>query len=346
MTLFKMPPYKTPLLQWRHGLLVLPVALWLSANSVQAEANITCTASMAAGSINLGTITPVNADNASTTGTLSYNCHNSADTVGYASVCLEVDKGDSDPSKPRYMTGPDSSELAFKMTLSNGETWGDRFSSGTEYPSDLITIAGNSSFSSSTSIHVSLLSGQGNVNAKQGVHTRNFDGQHTALTVDTSTDSSQELDCSGVSQGNTRFPFTVEATVDSSCYISATSDISLGSHSAGSSIEGHNQNAITVTCINGMPYNIGLTPSNQNINGAGIMTSTSGYPDTIAYQLRSKSGSNGQPWGNTATANHVGNGVAGIGSGVPNSHTVYVTVPKTDVRSDIYSDIVSVTINY
>lgn len=337
--------FKIALCQWPHNLLVLPVILWLSTNSLQAKANITCTASMAADNINLGIITPVNADNASTIGTLSYNCHNSSDTVGYASVCLAVDGGDSATMEPRYMTGPDNSKLAFNMALPSGEIWGDRLLIGKEYQSDLITIAGHSSFTDSTPIHVSLLSGHGNVNAKQGIHASNFDGQHTALTVDTSTDSLQELDCLAVSQGSTRFPFKVEATVIPSCFINATSDISLGSHSAGDRVEGYNQNAITVTCIKDMVYNIGLTPSNQNTNGAGIMTSKSGYPDTIAYQLRAQSGTNGQPWG-SATANSVGSGVADIGSGVPQSHTVYVTVPDTDVRPDIYSDIVSVTVYY
>lgn len=346
MTVFKTPPYKIPLLQWRYGLLMLPIALWLSTNSAQAAATITCTASMATGSINLGTVTPLNADSARTTGTLNYSCHNSGETVGYASVCLAVNGGDNATLEPRYMTGPNGSTLAFNMTLPSGENWGDRRLSGTEYQSELITIAGNSSFSGSTPIHVSLLSGYGNVNARQGIHTRNFDGQLTALTVDTSTDSAQAPDCSSVSQGSTRFPFTVDATVVASCYINATSDISLGSHAAGSSIEGHNQNAITVTCINGMPYNIGLTPSNQDTNGAGVMSSSSVYPDTIAYQLRAQSGANGQPWGNTATANSVGNGVAGIGSGVPHFHTVYVTVPDTDVKPDTYTDIVTVTVNY
>lgn len=95
-----------------------------------------------------------------------------------------------------------------------------------------------------------------------------------------------------------------------------------------------------------MHYNIGLSPSNGNSEGAGFMKGTGSNPDTIPYQLRSSFGFSGQPWGNTATANDVGNGVAGIGRGVPNSHTVYVTVPKSDVKPDNYSDIVSVTVNY
>ena len=345
ITAVKTPLYKTPLLQWRYGLFVLPVALWLSTNSVQAAATITCTASMATGSINLGTVTPLNADNASTTGTLSYSCHNSADTVGYASVCLAVDGGDSDPSKPRYMTGTNGSTLAFNMTLPSGEIWGDRRLKGTEYQSELITIAGNSSFSGSTPIHVSLLSGHGNVNAKQGIHTRSFEGQHTALTVDTSIDAAQAPDCSTISQGHTRFPFTVDATVVASCYINATSDISLGSHAAGSSIEGYNQNAITVTCINGMPYNIGLTPSNGDKSGKGIMSGATGNTDNIPYQLQSDA--TGKTWGNNGnTYTALTNGVTAQGSGVPHSHTVYVTVPDTDVKPDTYADIVTVTVNY
>lgn len=327
--------------QWCSGLLLLLVAFW--ANSVLAAPNITCSANM--NNINLGVITPKNTDSANITSTLSYTCHNSGNTTGYASVCLAASGTDSMTIKPRYMTGSNSSTLAFNMVLPSGEDWGDRLLSGKEYQSGLITIAAKSSFSDSIPIYTYLLSGYGNIEAEQGVYTNDFNNQYTALTVDASIDS-QSPDCSAISQGSTRFPFVVKATVDSSCYISATSDINLGSHLAGTVIEGNNQNAIAVTCTKNTPYNIGLSPSNQNINGAGILTGTSGNSDTIDYQLRAAPGLNGQLWGDTATSNNTKNGVAGIGSGLPKTHTVYVTVPNTDVKPDRYSDIVSVTVNY
>lgn len=342
MTLFKMT-----LFQWRYGLLLFLAALWLSINSAQAAPNITCTANMNNGSINLGNITPENADSASISGTLSYSCTNSGDTAGYVSVCLGVDGGAVDPNSisPRYMAGPNNSKLAFNMMLSNGKVWGDRFKGGTEFSSGSFLIpAGPSTVSGHETVTTSLISGANNSQASQGLYTDNFSGVSTVLTVQTSLENFS-VDCgTEETQGNTRFPFTVQATVTSSCFISATTDINLGSHSAGTINIAGNNHAISVTCPTGMPYNIGLSPSNGNLEGAGTMKGTGSNSDPLPYQLRSSS--NGLPWGNTATANNVGNGVAGTGSGVPNSHTVYVTVPKTDVKPDNYSDIVSVTVNY
>lgn len=344
-------PSNITFFRWQYSLYLLPLASWLTLIPMQAQAtaNISCTAGMntvagSTGNVNLGIITRDNADNASITATLNYSCTNTGDTEAKVSVCLAADSGSNGSQivPARYMIGANSSSLAFNMTLSGGEIWGDR-SSGKEFKSSVLTIAGKSSVQGNEMINVSLLSGSGNVNATQGVHINSFDGIHTTLTVDTSTDS-REPDCSG-NQGSTRFPFNVQATVVSSCFINATSDVNLGSHTAGATnIAGNNQNAITVTCMNSMPYTIGLTPSNSDTNGAGVMTSKNANSDTIPYQLRSQAGISGQVWGNTVSTG--GNGVADTGNGQPKSHTVYVTVPHTDVRPDTYSDIVTVTVHY
>lgn len=349
-------PFNMTFFRWQHSLCLLPLALWLMLYPIQAQATaiISCTAGMnttagSTGNVNLGIITRDNADTASISATLNYTCTNAGDTEAKVSVCLAAGSGSNGGQivPTRYMAGPNNSSLAFNMTLSGGEIWGDR-SSGKEYQSSILTIAGKSSVSGSEIINVFLLSGNDNVNATQGVHTNNFDGTHTTLTVDTSTSAdSRILDCLTVSQGIERFPFNVQATVVSSCFINATSNINLNSQIAGSTnIVGNNQNAITVTCMNSMPYTIGLTPSNSATNGAGVMTSKNANSDTIPYQLRSQPGLDGQIWGNTATATNQGNGIADTGNGQPKSHTVYVTVPQTDVRPDTYSDVVTVTVHY
>lgn len=349
-------PYNMSFFRWQHSLCLLPLALWLMLCPIQAQASaiISCTAGMnttagSTGNVNLGIITSDNANTASISATLNYSCTNAGDTEAKVSVCLAADSGSNGNQivPARYMAGPNNSKLAFNMTLLGSDIWGSR-EFGKEIKSSVLTIAGKSSVSGSEIINVSLLSGNGNVNATQGVHTNNFDGTHTTLTVDTSTSPDTRIpDCSTVSQGIERFPFNVQATVVSSCFINATSNINLDRHTAGSTnIAGNNQNAITVTCMDSMPYTIGLTPSNSDTNGSGVMNGTGGSPDTISYQLRSQPGLNGQIWGNTATATNQGNGVAYTGNGQPKSHTVYVTVPQTDVRPDTYSDVVTVTVYY
>lgn len=54
----------------------------------------------------------------------------------------------------------------------------------------------------------------------------------------------------------------------------------------------------------------------------------------------------GKVWGNTATAENVGNGVAGKGDGTNKLHTVHVIVPSADVKPGSYSDTVTINVNY
>src|SRR5699024_3668309 len=118
---------KMTIWQWCASLVLLPIIFW--ANSVQAASNITCSANMNNGSVNLGAITRENADNASITATLSYSCTNTGNTAGYASVCLAANGGDHDTDGilPRYMiTANGKKELAFNMMLPDGSVWGYR----------------------------------------------------------------------------------------------------------------------------------------------------------------------------------------------------------------------------
>lgn len=348
MTLFKIM-FNMKLFQWRYGLFLLPVALWLPMGSAQAAPNVTCTASMNTGTVNISdAITPANADRADINGTVNYRCTNSG-TAGYVSVCLGVDGGNYNNTiiNPRYLTAPNGSKLAFTMTLPKGDLWGPRNGTGSEYNSGPLLIPATSSISGDVAINISLLSGYNNTSATPGLHLNSFNGNHTTLTFETSGDGLPAPNCGTGAQGEDRFPFTVQATVVPSCAVTATSDVNLGSHSASQTgITGSNNNAISVTCTNDASYSIGLTPSNNNTGGAGVMKGTGSNADKVPYQLRSSSGTGGTIWGNTTTATTVGNGLAGIGSGVAQAQTVYVTVPNADFKPGNYSDTVTISVNY
>ena len=346
--------------QWRYSLfLILTTSLWLATSNAQADnLTVTCTAGMnttagSTGIVNLGTITPSNANNASIPVTLNYSCTNIGDTAGYVSVCLAVDGGDSAPGTlyPRYMknAGSNSNPLAFTMTLPDNSIWGSRTYSTQpkEYNSGSLPISASSTISGNVRVTISLISGSNNTSATAGTYSNDFgNGNHTSLTYK-SGPNENAADCSNGKQGSIRFPFKVQATVIPSCVVTATSDINLGSYSAGTTnIAGNNSNAIGVKCTNGAPYNIGLTPSNGNVEGTGVMSGTSGNPDKVLYQLRSNTGLGGAIWGNTATSTSVGNGVTGTGTGAVQTQPVYVTVPNVDFKPDNYSDRVTIKINY
>lgn len=333
------------LLKWRYSLFSMPIALWLSVNS--AHADITCTASMNNGTVNISNaITPASASDAQITATLNYSCTNNVDSGRYASVCLGVDGGDYDSAtlNPRYMTGPNGSKLAFTMTLSDGSLWGN--TSDSIYKPATFFVGPNATVNGSTVITVSLLANASNTLATQGLHSNDFGGNHTTLTYQSHMVAPTSYDCNSGIQAPSPFPFKVQATVVNDCKINTTANILLGNHPASTTqLTRSNNQAIDMTCTNGALYKIGLKPSNNDINGAGMMSSATDNTLKLPYQLQSDASST--EWGNNGnTYAALTNGVTGTGDGAAKAHTVYVTVPNTDVTPDTYSDRVTVTVYY
>lgn len=346
------------LFQWNYCLCLISMAFWLPASNIQAAnmPRVDCTASMSTGTINFGNVTQANFNDAnSTTATLNYNCTNRGIRSGYVSVCLAVDGGSSAPTVvyPRYMsnTTDNTRKLAFTMKLPNDILWGTRRGDGSEYNSGPIvmprrpgSLGSQSSISGSVIINASLLSQNGNSFATAGTYIDNLNEGHTALTFKAEEDLGS-ADCATGDQDDNRFSFTVQANVIASCKINTTSDINLGSHPANETDILGNSNAINMTCTNDASYNIGLSPSNGDRNGAGVMSGTDGNPK-VPYQLFSNL-TRTTKWGNNgSTYGTLTNGFIGTGKGVSEVHTVYVTVPSADFKPDSYSDVVTINVNY
>lgn len=151
--------------------------------------------------------------------------------------------------------------------------------------------------------------------------------------------------CNGLQQfsGTVTPPqLVVQATVSNQCTVSVSAtDIDLGSQpSTATNIAG--QNTISVTCPPSTAYYVGLSPSNGNTGGAGVMSGTGSNSDKVPYQLHSGSTS-GPIWGNTATSTSAGNGVAATGTG---SLSAYAVAPDANYKPDTYTDTVTVIVNY
>lgn len=139
------------------------------------------------------------------------------------------------------------------------------------------------------------------------------------------------------------FAFGVTATVSKQCQITATNTLSLGSVAYTQTNITSNSN-FTMACTNGTAYTIGLTPSNGNTAGSGVMKSaatTSTNPDLVPYQLKSTAGVSGLTWGNASP-----NLVADTGTGSSVNKTVYALVPNANYRADTYSDTVTINVTY
>jgi spore coat protein U-like protein len=141
-----------------------------------------------------------------------------------------------------------------------------------------------------------------------------------------------------------QFTLDVKATIANDCKIAAGNTADMGSvpastnHLTGST-------TVNVTCPNGTAFYIGLSPSNGNTVGAGVLSGSGSNLDKPPYQLHSLSG-NGPVWGNTATSTSVGNGVAGTGTGAPQSFRVYISIPSINFTPDTYVDTVTVNLNF
>jgi len=140
--------------------------------------------------------------------------------------------------------------------------------------------------------------------------------------------------------------FQVQITIQKACSVTtnAASNINFGTV-ASTAVNTPGTSSISVICSKTTPYYIGLAPSNNTTTGAGVMSGTGSNTDKVPYQLNSVSNT-GPVWGNTATATTVGNGVAGTGTGLAQSISVYATVPNANFTPDTYTDTVTVNVNY
>lgn len=136
--------------------------------------------------------------------------------------------------------------------------------------------------------------------------------------------------------------FQVQIQIISSCTVTAGSgsNINFGIHTASATTYTGTSN-LSVTCDSGVPYNIGLLPTNTGatVNGTGNMKSGS---NTVPYTLWQNSGTT-TVWGNTIGTNTL----TGTGSGAAQSIPVYAKATTTAGQAvGTYTDTVNVTLTY
>jgi spore coat protein U-like protein len=156
-----------------------------------------------------------------------------------------------------------------------------------------------------------------------------------------------------VNSGDATATFQVVMVIQKACSVTAgaSSNINLGTVSS-TAVNTTGSNTFTVNCSLTTPYYIGMAPSTANggnTTGGGNMISTTNpvtNTSKVPYQLSSTAGPSGTPWGNTATSTSVGNGVAGIGTGLSQTLTVYATVASADFTPDSYADTVTINVNF
>jgi len=101
--------------------------------------------------------------------------------------------------------------------------------------------------------------------------------------------------------------------------------------------------AISVTCTNTTPYNVGLNEGNGtgSTGTTRYMAGTGANTGTVQFNLYQTS--TGGAWGNTQGSNTVG----GTGSGVVQTHTVYGEIPAQNTPApDAYKSTITATVYF
>lgn len=329
---------KINILQWRYSPFFMLLGFSLLGINT-ANAAINCTSTMS--DISFGNVYPQSTQTDSTA-TLSYKCTNDESRTASAKVCFSIG---SPGGTSRQMQNGAANKLNYEFFQdpSRSIVWGSQFFGSKTPLVEDITIPANGVFSDTAIIYGRVTGNQ--VFVIPGTYTSSYGKGDTAVTVNGQRGNAAPRSCATKTQAD-QFDFRVQARVIDECKITTIGALDFGSIMSASTPTTaiSSANLINVTCSKDVPYNIGLSPSNGNVDGLGVMKNSANTA-TVPYQLQSDS--NGTLWGNKdVTSTNVGNGVTRIGTGLAKGETVFATVNNTDVKPDTYSDTVTVHVNY
>ncbi|KQN51893.1 spore coat protein U [Serratia sp. Leaf50] len=302
---------------------------------------ITCTFS-GGSNVNFGTVTPMVAATYNTSMTFNYSCTKGLlETLAGANMCINIGASTSTSQiNPRTMatTGTPSSSLNYQLYQGsvNGTVWGSQYVAGSSpviinlgLLSALVPTTG------SLTVYGQLLTPQ--TTAAPGSYTDNFTAVNASATYNVGL-LVPPAGC-GTTAGPT-FSFIVMASITKQCNVTTNGNISLGPVN-NRAVNTTSSNTFSVNCTNTTPYTVGLSPSNNNTAGSGVMVASAPNADQVGYQLSSTPGPNGTVWGSTTL-----NSIAGTGTGSATSYTVYATVPNANYTPGDYADTVTVNVTY
>ena len=319
-----------------YYLFITLTVVLLLANPVTADAAITCTQSASTISdLNFGSVNTFSSTT-STSATINYKCNDSGGSVSTARICYTFGPLNNDEHK---LLGRNNATLAFD--LFSDPNYATPIRDGAPLQLLISSDGSNAPISGSITVYA-----QTRARQTQLVSGDYKFSDTIYMTVNSGVADSPPPNCMVVTDTSTyAFTYTSQASVAAHCTVATAVGLDLGRVSASTvPTKGSASHLINVICTNETSYNIGLAPSNKDINGQGVMKGTNSE-SILPYQLQSDA--NGKNWGNDGnTYAALTNGVKGQGNGATQAHTVYVTVPSTDVIPDSYSDNVTVTVYY
>jgi spore coat protein U-like protein len=311
----------------------LCLGLTVAAHPASAQTCSFTISSLDFGSINLAANTPF-----ITTATYSASCTGTGNTTVRTCPNVDAGSGGSTSGNPRFLLNG-ASQLNFNLYQDNAHSsvWGSNlwgFAGSYASPTIDVALNGAGSGSASQTVFGQISAGQPTLPA--GLYSSSFAGTQTAVAYAYSTVGT----CATIGNSHaTTAPFTVTATNATMCSVYA-STLNFGSTGVLRAVL-DNTSSISVTCTNGAPYTIAL---DGGLSGATnpVQRKMSQASATIIYGLYQDSG-RAVPWGDSVGANTM----AGTGSGLTQTFTVYGRVPVQNTPAPgTYSDTVVLTISY
>ena len=312
---------------------VLCVGFTVAAHPASAQSCNFTISTLDFGSINLAANTPF-----TSTATYSASCTGTANTTVRTCPNVDVGSGGSTSGNPRFLVNG-ASQLSFNLYQdgAHSSVWGSNlwgFAGSYASPTIDVALNGSGSGSASQTVFGQISSGQPTLPA--GLYSSSFAGTQTSVAYAYSTVGT----CATIGNSHaTTAPFTVAATNATNCSVSV-STLNFGSTGIlRAALDA--TSSIAVTCTNAAPYTVALDGGLSGANNPA-QRKMSQASATITYGLYQDSG-RAVPWGDSIGVNTM----AGTGSGLAQTFTVYGRVPVQNTPAPgTYSDTVVLTISY
>ncbi|HUH39828.1 MAG TPA: spore coat U domain-containing protein [Castellaniella sp.] len=316
---------------------LLILTLWVVPPAQAASCNAWNGGNMAFGTINLlaGGVTD-------STGKITYGC--SANPGVRVLMCVSVgpDPGTSLYTPRRLTSG--SNHMAFNIYTNASRTtiWGSKNSGGSYPPVPIVLdfLSGEYYKTNSVTLY-GRVSASGQTGLPAGTYDTNSIGGWPIMVSFKEILPTDPVDCNGGGMANVNGTIYIQAVVKSDCRIDASTTMNFGTVFMSINQKIDSTSTITVTCNGGQSGNGYHIRLGDGLNASGQQRRMRGNLGYITYELY-RDAQRSSRWGNSDYL-----GVAGTGTGQPQSYTVYGRVPiQTPPGAGLYTDTVVITLSY
>jgi spore coat protein U-like protein len=305
---------------------------------IAADPALAQSCSFSISSLNFGGINLAANTQFTSTATYSASCTGTANTTVRTCPNIDVGSGGSTSGNPRFLLNG-ATQLNFNLYQDGAyaSVWGSNlWGFAGSYPSPTIDVAldGSGIGSASQTLFGQISAGQ--PTSPAGPYSSSFAGVQASVAYAYSTVGN----CATIGTSHaTAAPFTVTATNTTNCSV-GVSPLNFGSTGIlRAALDA--TSTITVTCTNAAAYTVALD-GGQSGAANPTQRKMSQASATITYGLY-QDASRVTPWGDSVGVNTM----AGTGSGLAQTFTVYGRVPAQNTPSPgTYSDTVVMTISY